>query len=574
MSTPASSSPLAPLTGAEWLSARAALAARRVRRFALIWTAALSAAVILALLLPSTGEHTRQLEVGTLESLAAETLASGDALRSAQSDVARADSLLLALIGASEALPGAALSLAPADRMSYDSLARLASVLDAAIDRVERSPLPESWRALGEVRALRGGPRTTRLLDSLDAVVAARAALPQGPERERRFAELTTTMGEIGSAIAELAARRRAGLAQEMTAIEQRAATGGASAPAANAPLVTDTLTAREQRDSARAALERRRLRHDSLNQALLAADQRVRSPGGSGRGISPALIVAAALVLGLVVIFGLALSREVNHPTLSHHREAERAVGAPVLATVRDAPADGPARFRPTGIDPFRMLYLGLTATGTRTRTVIVTGDDPVISASVAGRLATAAAADHRATLVADLDVAQAGMARWFRERVEPGVMEGLAGVRLWREIARPVGASEGLSIEFIPAGAARDDIPPPESLGGAREEFARFRGEYDFAIIVAPRSALPLARALVDTSPIVLCGVIAETAIDDMVAEAVAIRGLGARLHGIVLWDAPRPMLPTRSELASMVTRRPATGHNRDINGTSVGR
>ena len=160
-----------------------------------------------------------------------------------------------------------------------------------------------------------------------------------------------------------------------------------------------------------------------------------------------------AAMVLAVIAGFAFNLSAEIRKPTLATPREAERVAHAPILAVARDADRVP----RAGGIDPFRMLYLGLTATGTRTRTVVVSGDDRAVVATVAGRLALAAAADARATLVADADAEGSSLAGYYGERPEPGFSDALAGVRLWREITRPIGASDGVTIDVIPGGAIR---------------------------------------------------------------------------------------------------------------------
>jgi Mrp family chromosome partitioning ATPase len=218
----------------------------------------------------------------------------------------------------------------------------------------------------------------------------------------------------------------------------------------------------------------------------------------------------------------------------------------------------DGPARFHPSGIDPFRILYLGLTATGTRVRTAIVTGADPVIAAATGARLAIAAAADHRQTLVVDLDGANIPLSRTFRERAEPGMSDALARAFTWREVARPVGSSDGLTITLLPAGTEREDLAVGAELEELLESFVRFRSGFELTIIVAPPGRIALAARLVDAGPVILTVAAAETSLADLEVEVGQVRAAGHRLQGMVLWDAPRPELPSRAELAALLSKR----------------
>jgi hypothetical protein len=223
----------------------------------------------------------------------------------------------------------------------------------------------------------------------------------------------------------------------------------------------------------------------------------------------------------------------------------------------VREAPIEGAARFRPSGVDPFRMLYLGLTATGTRARTMIVTGGDAEIVAAVGARLAISAAADHRTTLVVDVDPVGIALSRTFRERAEPGLNDALAGAFKWREVARPVGSSDGLPITLLPAGTERD-LPSGDDLEARRAELTAFRSAFEFTIVVAPLRYLEFAVLLVETSPLVLCAEVGVTTLEQFEREGADVRSGGRRLHGLVLWDAPRPKLPTRAELAALISTR----------------
>ena len=173
-------------------------------------------------------------------------------------------------------------------------------------------------------------------------------------------------------------------------------------------------------------------------------------------------------------------------------------------------------------------------------------------------------AAGDARATLVVDADSETSAVAGYFNQRPEPGFSDAIAGVRLWREVARPVGANDGLSLDMVPGGSIRRDETDVATLQLARGEFERFRDEYDFCVAVASSElAVQRISAIMDGPTFVLCGEIGQTTIEDFARQAYRLRESGAHLHGVVLWDAASPQLPTRNALMGRV-----------VGGTSAGR
>ncbi len=534
----ATSSAAAPVSRAEWLSARAALAGQRTGRFAVLASAIFIIVLIGLLLVPRFNGPARVAPVPVPR---ADTARLRDLSTIAQKMVAAADSQYEAAILASELASGATEALSPMQRTQRDSLQQLASSLGALLDRTARAPLPESFRALGASRGMRGDGRVPSLLDSLAAIDQRRAALTPSPGAERQFTELTTAVNAVGQSLREIAMQRRAAIARSIAELEATATRA----------IVIDTAGPRILRDSARA---RARAAEAAVDTAR-AVNQRADSVEAHRREIAnhrvpPVATLVAALVLGLIVGFSLNLASEIGRPTIAGVREAEQVSSVPVIAVARDrnrAPRIG-------GIDPFRMLYLGLTATGTRTRTVVVTGDSRAVVATVAGRLALAAAADERATLVVDADAEGSSVAGYYNERPEPGFTDALASVRLWREVTRPIGASDGLSIDIIPGGAIRRETPDEHSRDAPRGEFERFREEYDFCILVAPGfAALHRLQELIDAPVTILCAEAGRTTLETLHESATKLRAAGVSLHGIALWDAELPYLASRSALMS---------------------
>ena len=364
--------------------------------------------------------------------------------------------------------------------------------------------------------------------------------------QQRAAAEITDQVNEVGARIREVATRRRGRLSRDLAQLE--AAAG--AAPSA------DTLVPRAARDAAR-----RGVQHAESLFAMArgrGSDVRQRdalSAPHVDQRLPPLAVLVAALVLALCGRFGWSLASEVRRPTIGSAREAERAAGAPVLAIARAAAA---SRTR-GGIDPFRMLYLALTATGTKMRTVTIGGHERGVIATVAARLASAAAGDARATMVVDADAEGSSLGGYYHLGPEPGFTDAVAGVHLWRDVTHSVGASEGLTIDVVTGGAIRRDEPDRETLNSARSEFARVRSEYDLCVMVAPTAvALQRVAALVDSPVTVLCAQFGSTTIAWMLNEAAEAHASGALLHGLVLWDGPTPRLITRSEQAASVYRR----------------
>ena len=566
MTVPASSpaaTPPRPLAGREWLAARASLASRRTARFARLWSLALGAAAVLAFLLPLTMSDPHAVQRAQLEKLVADTLRTAQRVRRGEEAVAAAESLLVlvrAAHAAARMAPRVAPIVAPPAARATRSGNPAAVALGAVIADARRLRTVSGWLAVVEAPAANAGPRMRALGDTLRALSRQRDELPVGPQRDRQLDALTQRIGRTGYTILSIAQSRLAEFEGEPGVVGAVAAPVAGAAPIAAARAVaSDTVPRIAALVAARDSLARARQAHDSLGAQISTAAAALAAAAPSRVfSVVPGLLALLVLVGGLLGRFGTALRAEMRRPTLAHATEAERSTGSSVVAVVREALVDGPARYRPSGVDPFRMLYLGLTATGTRARTAIVTGSDPVITAAVAGRLAIAAAADHRTTLVVDLDPEEIALARTFRARPEPGVTDALAGAFKWREVARPVGSSDGLPITLLPAGTARDDLPKGEALEQAREEFTRFRAPYELTILVATPSQLDRALALVERTPLVHCASTGATEVESLGAESAQLRAAGFRVHGIVLWDAVRPTLPTRAELAAHLTKQ----------------
>ena len=539
-------------TGRAWWSARATLARRRTGRFALQWSLGVGAAVIIAGITPFVAGDAATGDRVMLETMAADTLRSADRLRAAEGMVTAAESLL---VDARATPRRTAVIPAPVGVPAATAVPPTIVDLTRRIDAARRARTAQAFLEVAAHPAVSGGPRMQAMRDSIRALDAA----PDDGQRAQRLAR-------FGVSITAMASYRRDVLLGEAGLPVARERNDGASLPdsAGGASVVRassgtrDTLSLVAALATARDSLAARQRVHDSLTAAIRTRDSRPAATRPILARLAPALALLVLLVAGLLLRFVTALRAELDAPTLADAVEAERLTGARVLATVKDALLDGPARFKPSGVDPFRMLYLGLTATGTRARAAVITGPDLDISAATGARLAIAAAADHRNTLIVDLDPRSIALSRTFHERAEPGVRDVLARAFTWREVARPVGSSDGLTITLLPAGTERDDDATGEARVAVLAEFERLQSAHELTLAVAPLDGFELAMSLLPGSPVLLTAVAGETSIDALVTAVEAQRGAGRRVAGLVIWDAPRPQLPTRAELAAELSKR----------------
>lgn len=535
---------LRPIARADWMAARALLATRRLRPVAPFALGAF--ALVFAILWGVRGPLAdraivAQRLVGRTQAAERDTVPLVANALAAQRESARQDSLLRSLLFRAEAR-AAAPALSVKAQRQRDSLRVALTQLTAALDRASKAPLAASYRVLANTDALRPLAVVKVLVDTLDLLENVRQALNPAAAPTREFAQLSARANAIGRTLQDIGQERRSVLVRQITLIES--SREGATREEAWS---IDTSAARAARDSVRrAATTADSLLRDAREwhaRVQARTDSIARAKAARILGSSPFVVATSALLLLTVLGFSLAVVVEARNPTIAHAREVERNTGLPVLAsaTAFRVPREGSARLQPgTGVDPFRMVYLSLTASGTRERVVCITGDDATRTVAVAGRLAVSAAADERATLLVDLTPGIPGSSNFFGWRDEPGFTEAIAGVRLWREVARPIGASEGLSIDVIPAGGLRQDTASSLQNEVARSEFRAFVGEYDFTVLVAPTvAAAGVAVIACGSPPTILVARIARTRLRAVRASLSGLLESGVSPYGILLID-----------------------------------
>lgn len=518
---------------AEWLAARALLASRRLRPF-LPLAAGIAASVLLA-----AGWWLRAEWAGSgvpnerpAVPAAMDTVALRTAQGRIQRELRRLDTRPPTV--SDDTRPAEPSQHSATGQPERDSLATTLRELDVALDRAAKSPLAASYRTLARTAALRSLGAVSVLVDTLDLLDDVRRTLDPVAAPQREFAQLSERTQAIGASLQAIGQARRLVLHRRLALLGP---SGGTS---------TDEDSVRWQmaRDSAlaRAAAVDSQLRVAKQWHADQAATETAEPPP-SGAIAASLLPVFGALFLAGVAVFTCVLILEARRPTIAHAREAERVTGLPVLATLRESsiPPEGRARLQAGGgADPFRMVYLALTVGEPRVRAICMTGGRPALVAASVGQLAVSAAAEEQSTLVMDLAAGGGTAAQYFGWKDEPGFTEAIAGVRLWREVATPIGASEGIDIDLVSAGAPRADTADAVATEANRREYLAFLGEHDFTALAAPTSASAILASRVAEQPnTVLVVEAARTRIARLRSTIQELAAAEIRLVGLLLFE-----------------------------------
>ena len=482
------------------------------------------------------------------------------ALREAEKQVAAADS---ALVAARNALSQfiAATATAPvsdtlvtgepitgATRTARDSLAAQVAQLGRLLARAENAPLLGSYRALAEAPAMRGDASVTQLLDSLVEIERERESYNAVGGVDPVFVALTARANELGRAIEAVAIARRAGLRAQMAAL--------APAPPdiASRP-VPDTLQRMADVNAARVAaagVANRLARERSELATLDAREGRAREL--ANLDAPPPAMLAAALIFGAVIGFGFALIDEIRHPRIADAYEAERATGVRVLGVISPLP-QSPERGRrssdraaPPYIDPgadgHQLIYLHIATAGANVLMLTVTGDNPAVSAVVGINFAAIAADEARSTLLIDTDAAASTVAAALRLRAGEGI-SGLVNEKVsWPEAVRPVRIGRESSIDVVPTGP---DAPTFQAVSALLQNDAvRLARRYDTIVIVsAAEQVLNGLPSVLPIPDVIYCVRTGQTSIAHLKRALDDTERTGGRMRGIVLWNAPDPIL-----------------------------
>jgi Mrp family chromosome partitioning ATPase len=264
--------------------------------------------------------------------------------------------------------------------------------------------------------------------------------------------------------------------------------------------------------------------------------------------------MLAAALIFGAVIGFGIALVDEVRHPRISDAYEAERATGIRVLGVISPLPPS-PERGRrstdrnaPPYIDPgadgHQLIYLHVATAGANVIMLTITGDSPTVSAVVAINFVAIAADEARSALLVDTDAAASTVAAALRLRASQG-LSGLVREQLsWPEAIRAARIGRDSSIDVVPSGP---DAPSVEEVSALLKRDAnRLARRYDAIVLVSALEqvlqGLPSALPIPD---VVYCVRTGQTPIAQLKRAVADVERAGGRMRGIVVWNAPEPLL-----------------------------
>jgi Mrp family chromosome partitioning ATPase len=483
------------------------------------------------------------------------------ALNEAERQVAVADSALVAArnelsqIIAATATAGTADTLITGEpigevaRTARDSLAVQVAQLGRLLARAENAPLLGSYRALAEAPALRDNPSVRQLLDSLVEIERERESYNAVGGVDPVFVALTARANELGRSIEAVAVARRADLRRQMQALAPPPPNALSNRP----PPDTVQLIATANAARAAAAGVTNRLARERAELTQLDARE-ARARELANLGASPPAMLAAALIFGAVIGFGFALVDEIRHPRIADAYEAERATGVRVLGVISPLPPS-PERGRrssdraaPPYIDPgadgHQLIYLHIATAGANVLMLTVTGDNPAVSAVVGINFAAIAADEARSTLLIDTDAAASTVAAALRLRASQGI-SGLASEKVsWPEAVRSARIGRESSIDVVPTGPGAPSFQALSTL--LQNDAIRLARRYDTIVIVS--AAEQVVNGLPSVLPIpdvIYCVRTGHTPIARLRRALEDTERTGGRIRGIVLWNAPDPIL-----------------------------
>ncbi|MCY7377843.1 MAG: hypothetical protein LH467_00705 [Gemmatimonadaceae bacterium] len=559
---------------AAWMTARARNALRRPVFIGAVSVVTFIASLVALIVVPQQAKREANAIRPAAEARP-DTVPTKNSLIAAERQVTAADAAIAGARTALTQLIAATAAAADADttvdgvaitsgaRAVRDSIAADIEELDRLLTRADNAPLLGSYRALAEAAPLRGDAPVKQLLDSLVEIERERESYNAVGGVDPVFVALTARANELGRNIQALVAGRRSTMQRDLAALFPPPS---AAASALAARPLPDTLSAMFRRDTARvvAAEVARRLARERVElQRLDAREARARELANIGA--SPAAMLAAALVFGAMLGFGIALFDEVRRPRVADSYEIERATGVRVLGVItplapspergrRASDRNGPPYLDP-GADGHQLIYLTIATAGTDVVMLTVAGDNPAVSAIVAINFAAIAAQEARATLLVDTDAADT-VEMALRLSASPGVMGLIDGKVSWPEAIRPARTGRDRTIDVVSSGHGLLPIEQLKEL--LSRDIARLSRRYDAVVLVsAPEQVsmgLPTALPIPD---VVYCARTGQTPVAELKKALEDIALAGCRVRGVVLWDAPDPALLEQQAVPQQVRR-----------------
>ena len=547
-----------PIPRPVWLTARARNAVRRPLFVGAATIGAVIAAVVALLLAPH--QIRRAAPAPVMPATARpDTVPLTAALAQARTRLAAAESSLNVARSTATTAPTPVVdSTGPIVNARRDSLVNAVNDLDGLLARVETAPVTASYRALGESPQLAANARAKALLDSLSAVERDRDAFGTTGAADPVYVALSARANDIGHSIEVVGQQQRDSLRAQISRLSAPTPrqTVAANPAADTGSWIAERDSARSLESQAEGALSDARAKAKEYEREVEQAKEESRLDA------PPLAMLGAALVLGVVLGFAWVFGDETRHPRVSDEHEVELMTGVRVLATVqprprapdrvrRSADREAPPYFDP-GADGYQLSYLHIARTGASRLVLTITGDDTRLAAIVAMNVAAIAADEARSTILIDVDSRTAPVAAALRIHAEPGFVDLVARELEWPEITVEARIGRDRTIDVVPSGVspARNTGEPTAVM---RKDGARLARHYDAIVVVATvaqtAAGLPGALPIPDT---IVCARIGSTRMKDLQSAIDAIRDAGGNPAGIVLWNAPAPVLPSAERIA----------------------
>jgi hypothetical protein len=564
-----------PIARPVWLTARARNAMHRPVFIGAVGVGTFVAALVALLLAPQQVKR-----IGQANPLPAEvrpdTAPFFAALTQARVRLGTADASLNNARAHAAAAPAPVIdTLGPQLIRQRDSLSAAVSDLGALLTRVESAPVVASYRALAESPQMTAIPRVKALLDSLAEVEHDREGFGTSGGADPVYVALTSRATEIGREIESLGQDRRESLRQQIAKVN-----APSERQAVAETPVADTMAWIAERDSAQSlvseaatALGEARVKATSYDRRLADAKQQARLDA------PPVALLGAALVFGVALGFGAAFAGEIRKPRVSDEHEVERVTGARVLATVRPRARssdrnrratdhDAPPFFDP-GADGYQLTYLHVARAGASRLMLTIAGDDTAIASIIATNVAAIAADEARSTVIVDTDAHDSPVSSALAVPTSPGLTDILDGRGDWASATSQVTVGRDRTIDVIPSGSPSSARDPADITALFQRDASRLARHYEAIIIVATNeqvmNGLPSALPIPDT---ILCARVGYTRLAYLQAALDGVRAAGGNPLGVVLWDAPPPVLPT-TERVSRTPRPTATPQPTALSG-----
>ena len=532
---------------AAWVAARSRNTLRHPLRLAAIAGTIFTGALFLLVLAPRNARRASQ-QIAPLATQWRDTVALLAAVDTATRRLAAAESILVArrALAARPAFIPPPDTLPAALRATRDSLAIASAQLGQLLDRVETSPLPQSYRALGESPALASDPRVRSMLDSLADVEREREDFGAGGGVDPIFVALTARATAIGRSIQSIAAARQAAMRDSLARLRP-------AIPTARAIITVDTTGPLQRRDSAQSVREAAVVTLDDARRANRVTDRRLREARAEANNVAPPIaILAAALVLGVTIGFAIALTIEISRPRVSDLQEAERVTGTRVLAVVRPREIP-PERARrkadlrlPPLIDPtsdaYRLLASHASVSGASHAIVTVTGDVPSVTATIAANIAAVSANEMRSTLLVDADLEHQPVGSVLRLSSTTGIAAVLASEAELSAAAVQTLVGRDRWLDVVPSGPAQRGPIAASEARTLRDAIARSARHYELTVIVSPFERATDVRV---APAVLVCAHVAHSLVPTLRSAVAELRDNGAQIIGIVLWAADAPSL-----------------------------